>query len=482
MALAQMPGNPNIGQVVNLEFLLKMNTKDIFSFCSTRKDFAKFCKDNETLIFDHLLSRTDAWAKNSTTLYKALYSLRKLLKVPEFQKAVSSGNDNIMNIYKYLIYQNKITDLKLMSYLFGESINTTRDLQGNTCFMYAFSKQPYRPEQPIRRIKEQSLIALLEMKPDINEANAEGVTLIMKALDNPGECTEKVLLKMLDMKPNLDLQDKYGNTAPMLAFGMGYYSNGSMTERLYNKMLCLKPNLLLTRKNGRSAIGDAITCSEVSDDILFRILKNYEIDYNQEYFRDKRNNEDIKWPIAMSIFANYDDPRILSEVLKKGVDIGKESDDGDCILSLAYFKKHYCLAESQPYRADAVITELFTNPNQKYSQQDIYGKAARYALQYFNDDGNMGESWDELKGRVLSSLINQNPDPIFNEADKKKIKNIYLPKLDPDDFTDPALPELQSTILRLCAPGAPQGGRQRVRKLVNQKKKVTRTKLKKTKY
>jgi ankyrin repeat protein len=60
-------------------------------------------------------------------------------------------------------------------------------------------------------VTENIINHILDLKPDINIANQEGLTPLMIALLNKsGKITENVINRILDLKPNIDTSDKEG--------------------------------------------------------------------------------------------------------------------------------------------------------------------------------------------------------------------------------------------------------------------------------
>ena len=117
-------------------------------------------------------------------------------------------------------------ELPRLSDIDKKFLNSPFDKEGNTVLSVLLKNNT---------LSESELLKLLDLKPDVNIKNKYGNTPMSEAFKN-NDITEKVLLKLLDLKPNLNIQNVTHYTPLIHAF-----TNPHITEKVLLKILDLKP-------------------------------------------------------------------------------------------------------------------------------------------------------------------------------------------------------------------------------------------------
>ena len=118
-------------------------------------------------------------------------------------------------------------------------------------------------------LSENELLKLLDLKPDVNIKNKYGDTPMSEAFMN-NDITEKVLLKLLDLKPNLNITGTANSTPLMFAF-----QNPYITEKVLLKIIDLKPNFNLQNDYGGTALSYALSSirsKNITEKVFLKIL------------------------------------------------------------------------------------------------------------------------------------------------------------------------------------------------------------------
>lgn len=115
--------------------------------------------------------------------------------------------------------------------------SNARDIKGETALMYSL----YCKGEPfIVKEKQQIILRLLDMNPNLNIQNNKGETALMIAINNKaGIINEKIILRLLDMNSNLNIQNNNGETTLMIAI---YNKAGIITEKIMTLILNTSQN------------------------------------------------------------------------------------------------------------------------------------------------------------------------------------------------------------------------------------------------
>lgn len=178
---------------------------------------------------------------------------------------------------------------------------------------------------------ESEMLDILEIitKTELDtQGPVNGWTIPMAAFSNKAT-TDKVLLKIIDMKPDLDLQGIDGMTATMYAF------QTNRSRKVLSKMLDLKPNLNLQDSEENTVATYAFSKPGTPREILLRMLDNKKLNPN---IQDSDGNT-----VAMIAMDNptlkIDDKVKVLDIPKLDVNIQNYEGNSLAIIFVVYIKK-----------------------------------------------------------------------------------------------------------------------------------------------
>ncbi len=121
------------------------------------------------------------------------------------------------------------------------------------------------------------LLEVLRQKPDLNIQDKHGDTLAMIAFDNFK--IKDVMLEVLRQKPDLNIQNDYGYTVAMIAFGYGD------DKDVLLKLLKQKPDLTVKNYFNKTALDYALQFYVKSPNFEFDVLEKL---YDENCKQDKQ--------------------------------------------------------------------------------------------------------------------------------------------------------------------------------------------------
>jgi hypothetical protein len=300
---------------------------------------------------------------SSLTRHHLLYDFNALNETNiniqnKFNKTVLSISIDNTN----LIGKNDI--LKILTY--SPNINHISTECYKTDFMLAI----------IKGCNTEILLRMLDLHPDMNAQDKDGLTPFMLALSKTFNYTpyvsEEVLLRMLDQPMDIQLKSKTGEDALMW---LCKFYNPNITKKVIQKFMKFNPNVNSKDINGMTAIMKALKYKQSSsnDDDIFEILKKkYVSEYNYEY--------------------------LITSLIHNGSDLDLTNLNNENALMICIKKRDRELFEN--------IIELVLNNTQNINNKDIFGNTAillaleqqfTYCLE------------DKLSVKFLHNLLSKNP-------------------------------------------------------------------------
>jgi hypothetical protein len=166
----------------------------------------------------------------------------------------------------------------------GANVNDKND-EGVTPLLFALTSR--------NSVSEKVLLRILDMKPDVN-SNFKGIPVLLYAI-HPGNkninITEKVILRMLDLGPDVNIKDIHGLTPLMLMLAS---VKGNVTETVVSRLLDMGADVYAKDNKGRAPLTFAKKNGRWSKNILDKLRPGFRLTANQVIQLIKMNDL-YKW-------------------------------------------------------------------------------------------------------------------------------------------------------------------------------------------